>query len=126
MPILSRNLKSKRVLYSRITLAVLAFFTIAFLYGLFGIVGKSKEASRNKALSSKEYSLLEKQKEDLERNLDKIKTPEGVEENIRDKFQGAKEGEGLIVVVNNESPISIPEGANSKGFFDFFRRLFRR
>jgi cell division protein FtsB len=119
-----KSVKSKRILYSRITLLILVFFAFVFIYGLFDIVPKSREARKNKALAEKEYKALEGQKGELFGQLERIKTPEGIEENIRDKFQGAKEGEGLIVVINEETQNKSAENPPTRSFLNFLRKIF--
>ena len=74
-----------------------------------------------------EYKIaeLEKGKEKLSSDIAKLQTEEGVEENIREKFGLAKEGEGMIVIVEDKNQPEIPLETNTSGFFSFFKNLFK-
>jgi cell division protein FtsB len=67
---------------------------------------------------------LQKQKEKLSLDIEKLKTDEGVEESIRTKFGLAKEGEGEIVIVEDKNP-SPPVEKSDGGFFSFLKNLFK-
>ena len=87
-------------------------------------MGKAVETSKNKKMAESKVAELEVEKEKLSSDIARLKTEAGVEENIREKFGLAKEGEALIVVVDDKNK---NDGADedSGGFFSFLKNLFR-
>ncbi len=68
---------------------------------------------------------LEKEKERLSSDIAKLKTENGIEENIRQKFGLAKEGENMIVIMENKNPPIAAKETEEKGFLSFFTDLFK-
>ncbi len=103
----------------------LGILVLIFAWGVFGFWGKMRETSLNRKIIEDKIVELQKEKEKLTENISKLKTDEGVEENIREKFGLAKEGEEMIVVVENKDTSTVPLDANSGGFFSFFSDWFK-
>ena len=101
---------------SRPVLAFLFIAVIAFAWSVLGFWGKIVE---NKIAE------LKKKEETFSANIAILQTEAGVEYSIRDKFGWAKEGEGLIVIVDNKSPENNESEKNKGGFFSFFFNWFR-
>jgi cell division protein FtsB len=72
------------------------------MWNVIGFARKAQDIVRNKNTAQEKIMTLQKQKEQLTKDIDNLNTQNGVEETIRDKFGLAKEGEGLIVVVDNQ------------------------
>ena len=67
---------------------------------------------------------LEQEKAKLSSDIAKLKTQTGVEESIRDKFGLVKEGEGVVMIIDDKSePKAVDKPAG--GFFSFFKNLFK-
>ena len=48
-----------------------------------------------------------------------------MEENIRDKFGLAKEGEGVVVIVDDKNQDVSHKDESSSGVFSFFTKIFK-
>ncbi|MBI5139518.1 septum formation initiator family protein [Candidatus Nomurabacteria bacterium] len=92
---------------------------------MFTLFGKMLETSKNKKIAEAKIAELKENKFKLDRDIDKLNTNQGLEENIREKFGLVKEGENMIVIVDEKKEVSVPLEANSGGFFSFFLNLFK-
>ena len=95
-----------------------------FAWGVFGFTGKMRATRVNRKIAEGKISQLQQEKEKLSYDIAKLKTDEGVEESIRMKFGLAKEGEEVIVVVE-EKDTQEDEASESSGFFSFFTKWFK-
>ncbi len=123
-----KNFQRKRdwrnILSSRPVVVVLGIIVIFFAWGVFGFMGKMQVTIENRQIAEKKLAELQKEKAKLSTDIAKLNTPSGVEASIREKFGLAKEGEGLIVVVD-DTPAPTPEKSSGSGFFSFFTNLFK-
>ena len=102
---------------------LLGVLALMFAYGVIGFMGKMKETSRNRKIAEEKVAELSKQKEKLSSDIGKLQTEEGVEENIREKFGLAKEGEEVIVVVEDKNQLeTLP--AEPSGFWAWLKSWF--
>jgi len=101
---------------------------VAFLiYSTAGIFPKMKEAAENKKNILEELGKLKAREDNLTAQVEKLSTPEGIEESIREKFRVVKEGEGLIVIVNDKTDLDQDKGATSgQKIKNFLKRIFPR
>ena len=109
---------------SRPALAFLGIIVLIFAWSVFGLVGKAQETTKNKKIAEDKITELQKEKSTLSLDIDKLKTDKGLEENIREKFGYAKEGEGMVVVVD-DTKSNQPAPVASSGISRFFKRLFK-
>jgi cell division protein FtsB len=124
-----RNFQEKRtlrhIMRSRPFLILLSIILLVFAWKVFGFWGKMQETASNRQIIEDKIIALQQQKEKLSQDIAKLKTEKGVEENIRDKFGLTKEGEGMIVIVNEKPSLEASTGNESGGFFSFLKNLFR-
>ena len=105
----------------------LIFFSILiliFAWNIFTFWQKMQETSKNKKLAEDKIALLQKQKAKLTTDIAKLNTPAGVEEVIRDKFGLAKEGENMIVIVEDKNKEVVPTPSRFSRFWSFLKGLF--
>ena len=123
-----RNFQQKRrwrnIIESRPVLALLSILVLVFAWSVIGFMGKMQETSRKKEIVKNKIAELEKEKEKLSFDIDKLKSYSGIEENVREKFGLAKDGEGVIVIVEDKNPPAV-EDTKSEGFFSFFKNWFK-
>ncbi len=123
-----RNFQKKsgwrNIAESRPVLAFLGVLVLFFAWGVVGFMNKMIDTSRNKKIAEDKVAQLEQSKAKLSADINKLNTPAGKEESIREKFGLAKEGEGLIVVVDDKTEVATPP-QNSGGFWGFFTRWFK-
>ena len=115
--------KWKRLLESKLALYALGLFVVFFAWNVFGFVGKMEDTIKNRKIAEAKVAGLRAQKESLSIDVERLQTDTGVEETIRDKFGLVKEGEDVIVVVD-EKETDLPLVPEKKGFFSFFTRWF--
>ena len=97
-----------RIIYSKFS--ILLFLAILFFAGrstwqAYGIYKESREAKENTENSIK---VLEEKKKNLEEKVFLFNTERGVEEEIRKKFQVAKDGEEIVIIVDRKNERETP------------------
>jgi len=124
-----RNFQRRRkvinLLRSVPVLAFLFILILFFSYNMLDLVGKMRETAKNKKIVEDKIAELEASKVKLDLDIGKLNSDQGLEESIREKFGLVKEGEKMIVIVDEKKEIEIPMEANTGGFFSFFRNLFK-
>lgn len=109
---------------SKIALIFLAVIMLIFAWNVFGFLGKLNDTAKNKKAAEEKIAELEKVKGQLSADIANLKTEKGVEASIREKFGLAKEGEGMIVVVDENNTKEAKEKEKG-GFFSFWKNLFK-
>jgi cell division protein FtsB len=117
--------KLKHVMQSKPFLIFLGVVILAFIFSIFGFMNKMEETIKNKKIVEDKIAELEKSKEKLSSDITSLQTQEGVEENIRDKFGLAKDGENMIMITDDKSVPETNTNADSGGFLNFFKNLFK-
>lgn len=82
---------------------LIALLVLILLLGMsvWGVYGKYKEVKERKEELAQALGELEKREIDLKQKVGALDTERGIEGEIRSKFQVAKEGEGVIYLVDN-------------------------
>ncbi len=119
------------ILYSKTSLVILTIVAIFFIYKVWGIVGKSEEALQNKNIVQSQAKQLEARANELNNEINSLKTNQGVEDKIREKFRVVKDGEGLVVITDQKpedaqtnTPPTTPTQDDSGGFWGFLKKIF--
>jgi cell division protein FtsB len=123
-----RNFQQKKgfkyFMRSKPVLILLAIIVTLFAWKVIGLTIKLQETYKNKNIEQTKISDLESRKEDLTSKINKLNTDKGKEEIIRENFGLVKEGENVIVIIDDKNQTVTPKDEN-KGFFSFFKNLFR-
>ncbi len=114
----------RNILQSRPVLVFLGILLLVFAWGVIGFMGKMAASRENRKIAENKVAQLEQEKEKLSSDIEKLKTETGIEESIRDKFGLAKEGEGVIVIIEDKNKPKAAE-KSSGGFFSFFTNWFK-
>lgn len=117
--------KLKHLMQSKLFLIFLGIVILVFVFSVFSFMGKMEETSKNRKIAEDKITELEKSKEKLNSDITNLKTEKGVEENIRNKFGLAKEGENMILVVDDKSSSEVPKNTDSGGFFSWLKSLLQ-
>ena len=117
--------KLKHVMQSKPFLIFLGVIILAFIFSIFGFMSKMEETIKNRKLVEDKIASLEESKEKLSSDIANLKTQEGVEENIRDKFGLAKDGENMIIITDDKSTAENNTNTGSPSFLSFFKNLFK-
>ncbi len=117
--------KFKQVMQSKPFLVFLGVLILIFIYSIFGFVNKMQDTVKNRELVEEKITELEKSKEKFNSDISKLKTENGVEENIREKFGLVKDGENMILVIDDKNKTEGENKPNSQGFFSFLKNWFK-
>jgi len=91
--------------HSPLVLFILFCILVLFVYNIIGLIDKERETSNKKELILTQIETLRARENNLNTDIEKLKTEEGVEETIREKFQVVKEGEKMVVIVDPEKDV---------------------
>jgi len=116
--------KINKFIYSRPFIIVFFLITAFFAYTVINIIPKVIETRNNKNMVKAEFENLTNREEKLKLDTERIQSENGIEENLREKFRVAKDGEGLIIIVDEDGKEGV-KSENKKDFLYFFRNLFR-
>ncbi len=117
-----RNLRN--IIYSRPVLMLLSVLVLFFAWNVLGFWNKMEETSKNKKIAEDKIAKLEQQKEKFLSDINDLKTDQGKEKIFRENFGLAKEGENLIVIVEEKNLPTI-KNTLSDGFFSFLKNWFK-
>jgi len=117
--------KISRYLYSKPSLAVLIILIMLLTKATWNVYGKYKESSKSLALSTRELKDLENKENDLTIKVEALETNRGIEAEIRDKYPVTKEGEYMVVIVDNASGSKNQNIQSKESLWQKFLDLFR-
>jgi len=124
-----RNFKGQKgigdLLESKPVLIFLAVLVLVSAWSLMGFWGRMEETKKNKEIAQGKFEELEEAKLKLEADIMKLESERGVEEVLREDYGLAREGEGMIIVVEDQNKKNSEDEAEKSGFWNFFRSLFR-
>lgn len=115
----------KMFIYSRWFLLLLGIASLFFLYSAFSTMQKNGETLKNKKQAELQLEELKKEDIILSKDIESLKTNDGLEKVIRNRFNVSKDGEGVILVVD-EPIISSDIEKRSNSFVNFFKRIFQK
>ncbi len=110
--------------HSPLMLVVLFSVFTLFAYNMVGLIKKQRETSRNKTSELNKIAELRKRESTLKTDIDKLNTPEGVEESVREKFQVVKPGEKEVLIVQGDEQVQAQAQATDHTFWGWIKRLF--
>ncbi len=118
--------KTERRLYSKFTIVVLVIILLFLIKGTWDIYQKDRQSLNDLAISNKELADLQSRNDYLSGQVAKLETTSGQEEEIRQKFQVAKPGENVIIIVPSASGTvaSSTPGGVFGGIWEFIKNLF--
>ena len=107
----------QRVVYSKFSILVLLALFILASKAAFHVQEKYRDVDKKKERARRELTRLEERQEALAVEIERLGTRAGVEEEIREKFGLAKEGEKLVVIIDDEDDEKV-EPVPELSFFD--------
>lgn len=120
-----KNKNPKNSTYSKVTIFVLSFFSIILIVGLFRIIPKERATKENTKQVLEVLGTLQNQSTSLAYQIDSLRTQDGIEEQIREKFRVVKEGEGLVVIVDEKRDKNETQSVVKTGnFWGFLKGIF--
>lgn len=117
--------KLRNILYSKAILSILGILILLLLYSVWGVYEKERETRVKKSQRVEILDELRGRETLLQNEVDRLSTERGIEEELRSKFEVAREGEEVIVIVDApEDEIVIPV-AEPLGIFERILNIFR-
>ena len=116
--------KLTNIAHSRFFLGLLGTILVLFIWVMVGFLNKTIITRENRKIAENKLLELQKEKVALSSDIAKLQTKEGIEESIREKFGWAKEGEGMIVVMEDKNQ-PVKDEKQQGGFFSFIKNLFK-
>jgi cell division protein FtsB len=114
--------------HSPLMLCTLFAIVLIFMYNMVGIIEKARDTHKKTAMVRAEIEELGAREEALAGDIAKLKTDEGTEVVLRDKYQLVKSGEKMVVIVDQQASASaaVPEAEKRNNFIEFFKKLFKK
>lgn len=113
----------RKKIYSRGSFIVLLFITALLIRGAWGAWQKHRESGNNLDRVEQELNAARSREGELSQSIERIKTPDGVENEIRQKFSVVKPGEEIVLIID-ESKNNTDEGSNKTSFVRRIGRWF--
>lgn len=106
--------------------AIITVFGLVIIvgWGVIGLAGGLHQTIKNKNIASANLTELKERQARLEYDIENLETIEGKEKIFRENYGLAKEGEGLIVIVEDKDANKDKE--KKKGVFGVFKNIFKR
>lgn len=109
--------KIRRIVYSWPVVLVLLGILVLFAMSTWDVFMKYQKSTANVTRLEEDYTTLVEREKKLQERIEYLQSEQGIEEEIRDKFNVAKEGEQVIVIVDPEVAED-EENAEPEGFWD--------
>jgi hypothetical protein len=113
----------RKKLYSRGSFIILLSITVLLVRGAWGAWQKQRESGNNLARVEQELSSARGREQELSQSIERIKTPDGVENEIRQKFSVVRPGEEIVLIVN-ETRNNTDSDSGSPSFIKKIGRWF--
>lgn len=110
---------------SKPVLIFLGILVLIFAWNVLNFWNKMEDTAKNKKIVENKVATLKQQKENYLSEINNLNTDQGKEKFFRESLGLAKEGEDMIVVVEDKTPIQEPKPSSFSGFFSFFKNLFK-
>jgi cell division protein FtsB len=119
--------KKNNFWHSPLVLLVLFCILVIFIFSIVGLSEKERETAKKKDIVLTQIENLRLREKTLNQDIDKLKTEEGVEETIRDKYQVVKQGEKMVIIVDEENK-ELPPVAQTTGhgFISWLKSVFSK
>lgn len=113
----AKHRPKKPFIYSWFFLFVMFVVVVLLARGTWGIYMKERESRHNAAQVQEELQALKERRDSLLEETNELKTEQGVEKALREKFQVSKANEKVIVIVDEKEKEEVPQ---EKGVFGAF------
>ena len=114
----------KRLLHSRYAIAALLIVLLVLVRAVWSAYQKYEKSKDISVRIAAEYKALEEREKTLSSSLADLGTDEGKEREIRDKFGAVKDGEKLIVLVDDQAPKNQAAVVTEKGLWQRIKDWF--
>jgi cell division protein FtsB len=105
--------RTRRLLYSKLTIAVLVVLVALSLREVLDIYQKNQKAKEAEAIAREQFAELERRSAFLESELSALQTPEGVEAKLRERFSIARPDEKVALLLADTATATVATGSRS-------------
>ena len=115
----------RQILYSKLTYVILVIIVLLLFNSVWNLFFTERDTRLERKKLEKEFAVLEIQEAQLRSEIERLTTPEGVEEEIRSKFEVSKEGENVMVIIDSEEKNTDILLNEKRGFWAGFLSIFK-
>lgn len=105
--------KIKKAFYSKITIAIVFILVVLLGHATWNVGGKYMDARENEQIVRSEFDALAKREESLRTDIEKLADEQGIEAEMRRRFNVVKEGEEILIITGDGRG---DEGDNTTGY----------
>jgi cell division protein FtsB len=109
-----------RLMWRRLAAVGLLVLIAIALRGVWGVYHKEKESRELKIEAQAKLSDLQKREGELRADIAGLRSDRGIEAELRERYDLAAEGEGVVVIVEPPQPVPEPQPTA----FQRFRSMF--
>ncbi len=109
--------KIKRLLYSKVTLIILALLVIWLSFNVFSMYKKERDTRLRRIEQREVLDELEGREASLKEEIERLSTERGIEQEVRSKFEVGKEGEEVVIIVDNPDDEDVNKKEIEKTFW---------
>jgi len=113
----NENRKIKRLLYSKVTLIILALLVIWLSFNVFSMYKKERDTRLRRIEQREVLDELEGREASLKEEIERLSTERGIEQEVRSKFEVGKEGEEVVIIVDNPDDEDVNKKEIEKTFW---------
>jgi cell division protein FtsB len=109
-------------------LIVILIVFVVLARAAWGIHDKAVMSSTKLDQAQAEFAKLKSRESDLQNQVGRLSTDQGVEAEIRTKFKGVRVGESLAVIVSNDETASVGDSSTTEAVetVGWFKRLLQK
>ena len=111
--------KLKKLIYSKPTLIILGLLVIWFSFAVFSMYKKERDTRLKRIEQKGILDELKTREASLSEEIERLSTERGIEEEVRSKFEVGREGEEVIIIVDNPENDGVSEIEKKKTFWQF-------
>ncbi len=120
-----RKVTWRSIAESRPVLMLLGIVILVFAWSVIRFWSKMEDTERNRRIAEERVMALRDKKDKLTQDISDLNTDEGKEKFFRENYGLAKEGEEVIVVVEDQKEEKAPERLTLTSLIDFLKGLFK-
>lgn len=109
-----------RLMWRRVIALILLLLVAIALRGVWGVYKKSQESRVLKIEAEATLHDLQTREKELRSDIANLKSDRGVEAVLRERYDLAKEGEGVVVIVDPPAPPPEPKPTTFQRFKSWF------
>ena len=94
----------RRILYSKPVLVLLVVICVFLIKAGWSAYFEKIENVKKLTQANEELANVKTKETNLKESIDRLKTTEGIEAEIRDKYKVVKPGEKMLIIVDGEKP----------------------